>query len=389
MSQSRQEPVTEQNVKRVPGKAHRAYDYSLLFLTVFLVCFGLVMIYSTSSYNATKFYGEATYFLKKQLIFAVFGVVVMVVVSKIDYRYITHPLPAIRIKPVTVLYFLCLALQVVVLFVGEDIKGAKRWIEIPGIGSFQPSELTKICIVLLTAYLASRAPKMLNKFRGFVGVLFRVAPLIILVVIENLSTAIVLSGIVFVICFVTSKKKGYYFVVIGLGVAAVAAVFLFGEGFRMERIDAWLNVETHPKGYQTLQGLYAIASGGFLGKGLGNSVQKLGFIPESHNDMIFSVICEEMGLIGAISVLVLFLFLLWRLFVIAVNAPDLYGSLIAVGIMTQIAVQVIINVAVVTNTIPSTGIPLPFISYGGSSLVALLFEMGIALSVSNQIEYRE
>lgn len=391
MNQRRPEPVTEteQSVKRVPGRVRRAYDFSLLFLTFFLVCFGLVMIYSTSSYNATKFYGDATYFLKKQLIFAVFGIVVMWFVSHIDYRYITHPLPFIKIKPVTVLYLLCLVLQVVVLFVGEDIKGAKRWIEIPGIGSFQPSELTKICIVLLTAYLASRAPKMLNKFTGFFGVLLRVAPLIILVVIENLSTAIVLAGIVFVVCFVTSKKKGYYFVVIGLGIAAVAAVFLFGEGFRMERIDAWLNVETHPKGYQTLQGLYAIASGGILGKGLGNSVQKLGFIPESHNDMIFSVICEELGLIGAIAILLLFLLLLWRLFVIAVNAPDLYGSLIAVGVMTHIAVQVIINVAVVTNTMPSTGIPLPFISYGGSSLVALLFEMGIALGVSNQIEYRE
>ena len=391
MSQRRQEQVTEteQSVKRVPGRVRRAYDFSLLFLTFFLVCFGLVMIYSTSSYNATRYYGDATFFLKKQMIFAVFGLFVMVVVSKIDYRYLTHPLPLLPVKPVTVLYLMCLVLQSVVLFIGEDIKGAKRWIEIPGIGSFQPSELTKICIVLLTAYLASRAPKMLNKFRGFVGVLIRVAPLIVLVVIENLSTAIVLSGIVFVICFVTSKKKAYYFVVIGLGVAAVAAVFLFGEGFRMERIDAWINVETHPKGYQTLQGLYAIASGGILGKGLGNSVQKLGFIPESHNDMIFSVICEEMGLIGAIAILLLFLLLLWRLFVIAVNAPDLFGSLIAVGVMTHIAVQVIINVAVVTNTIPSTGIPLPFISYGGSSLVALLFEMGIALGVSNQIEYRE
>lgn len=393
MSQRRQLPEvveTEQSVvKRVPGKVHRAYDFSLLFLTFFLVCFGLVMIYSTSSYNATKYYGTATYFLKKQMIFAVFGMFVMIAVSKIDYRYIIHPLPGIKIRPVTVLYFMCLALQVLVLFVGEDIKGAKRWIEIPGIGTFQPSELTKICIVLLTAYLASRAPKMLNKFRGFFGVLLRVAPLIFLVVVENLSTAIVLSGIVFVICFVTSRKKGYYFIVIGLGIAAVAGVFVFGEGFRMARIDAWLNVETHPKGYQTLQGLYAIASGGIWGKGLGNSVQKLGFIPESHNDMIFSVICEEMGLVGAIAVLLLFLLLLWRLFVIAVNAPDLYGSLIAVGVMTHIAVQVIINVAVVTNTIPSTGIPLPFISYGGSSLVALLFEMGIALGVSNQIEYRE
>ena len=170
--------------------------------------------------------------------------------------------------------------------------------------------------------------------------------------------------------------------------AGVAAMIM-AEGFRGDRIDAWLNVETHPKGYQTLQGLYAISSGGILGKGLGNSVQKLGFIPESHNDMIFSVICEELGLIGAVAIILLFLLLLWRLFVIAVNAPDLYGSLIAVGVMAHIAVQVIINVAVVTNTMPSTGIPLPFISYGGSSLVTLLIEMGIALGVSNQIEYRE
>lgn len=391
MNQRKPEPVeeTEQSIKRVPGRVHRAYDYSLLFLTCFLACFGLVMIYSTSSYNATKFYGDATYFLKKQLIFTVFGLVVMILVSKIDYRYITHPIPVLKIRPVTVLYLFCLVLQVVVLFVGEDIKGAKRWIEIPGIGSFQPSELTKICIVLLTAYLVGRAPKMMNKIRGFVGVMLRVAPLIFLVLIENLSTAIVLACIVFCVCFVTSKKKSFYFVVIGLGIAGIAAVFLFGDAFRMERIDAWLNVETHPKGYQTLQGLYAIASGGILGKGLGNSVQKLGFIPESHNDMIFSVVCEELGLVGAIAVLLLFLLLLWRLFVIAVNAPDLFGSLIAVGVMTHIAVQVIINVAVVTNTIPSTGIPLPFISYGGSSLVALLFEMGIALGVSNQIEYRE
>lgn len=389
MSQKRQEVEvqTEQNHRKNTGRVRRAYDYSLLFLTIFLVCFGLVMIYSTSSYNATKYYGNATYFLKKQLIFAVFGIVVMCVVSKIDYRYITHPI--CKIRPITLLYLLCLALQSLVLVIGEDIKGAKRWIEIPGIGSFQPSELTKICIVLLTAYLASRAPKALNKFSGFVAVLLRVALLIVLVVVENLSTAIVLACIVLSICFVTSKKKLYYIVVILLGVAGIAAIFLFGEGFRISRIDAWLNVETHPKGYQTLQGLYAIASGGFLGKGLGNSVQKLGFIPESHNDMIFSVICEELGWIGAVAVLMLFLLLLWRLFVIAVNAPDLFGSLIAVGVMTHIAVQVIINVAVVTNTIPSTGIPLPFISYGGSSLVALLFEMGIALSVSNQIEYRE
>ena len=390
MSQRRQdlEGTEQNNVKRVPGKMRRAYDFSMLFLTFFLVCFGLIMIYSTSSYNATKYYGNATYFLKKQMIFAVFGMVVMVVVSKIDYHLIIKPLPLIRIKPITILYLLCTALQVLVLFIGDNIKGAKRWIEIPGIGSFQPSELTKICIVLFTAYIAYLAPKRLNRFGGFIVNFLRVAPLIGLVVVENLSTAIVLAAIFIVICFVTSQKKGYYFIA-GAGLVGAVAIFIMAEGFRGDRIDAWLNVETHPKGYQTLQGLYAIASGGILGKGLGNSVQKLGFIPESHNDMIFSVICEELGLVGAVAVILLFLLLLWRLFVIAVNAPDLYGSLIAVGVMTHIAVQVIINIAVVTNSIPSTGIPLPFISYGGSSLVALLFEMGIALGVSNQILYRE
>ena len=149
MSQRIQEPMaeTEQSVKRVPIRVRRAYDYSLLILTFFLVSFGLVMIYSTSSYNATKYYGDATYFLRKQMIFAVFGLIVMVFVSKIDYRYIIHPLPVIKVRPITVLYVLCFALQIAVLFLGEDIKGAKRWIEIPGIGSFQPSELTKICIV--------------------------------------------------------------------------------------------------------------------------------------------------------------------------------------------------------------------------------------------------
>jgi len=388
MKQTEQELNVAEPKRRERVKIHRAYDYSLLILTFFLVCFGLVMIYSTSSYNATKYYNDATLFLRKQSFFAVIGLMIMIVVSKIDYHIYIHPLPFIKIRPITLIYFFCLALQILVLFIGEDINGAKRWIEIPGIGSFQPSELTKICIVLFTAYMAYLAPNKLNSFLGFFVMLIRVLPLLGLVVAENLSTAIVLAGIFGVICFVTSKKKAYFLVVI-LGFVGALAVFIMAEGFRGARIDAWLNVETHPKGYQTLQGLYAIASGGILGKGLGNSVQKLGFIPESHNDMIFSVICEELGLVGAIAIILLFLMLLWRLFVIAVNAPDLFGSLIAVGVMAHIAVQVIINVAVVTNTIPSTGIPLPFISYGGSSLMALLVEMGIALSVSDRIEYRE
>ena len=210
------------------------------------------------------------------------------------------------------------------------------------------------------------------------------APLLGLIAKENLSTAIVIAGILVSICFVASRKK-LYFIIVGILCVAVGSLYVFGVGYRSERVDVWRNVETHPKGYQILQGLFAIASGGIFGTGLGQSMQKLGFIPEAHNDMIFTIICEELGLFGAIAVILLFVLLLWRLFIIAINAPDLFGGLIAVGIMAHIAIQVILNIAVVSNSIPSTGIPLPFISYGGTSVSVLLAEIGVALSVSNQI----
>ncbi|MFW5668397.1 MAG: FtsW/RodA/SpoVE family cell cycle protein, partial [Acetivibrio ethanolgignens] len=213
------------------------------------------------------------------------------------------------------------------------------------------------------------------------------SPLVGLVLKENMSTAIVLCGIMVGICFVGSRKKWYYFVAAFFMVLGGAAFILFGEGFRMERIMIWLDVENHEKGFQILQGLYAIASGGLTGTGLGGSMQKLGYVPEAQNDMIFSIICEELGLFGAITVILLFVLLIWRLFIISINAPDMYGGLMCTGILVHIAVQVVINIAVVTNSIPSTGIPLPFISYGGTSVAVLLAEMGLALSVSNQIKY--
>lgn len=367
-------------------KFHSYYDYSLLFLTLFLVCFGLVMIYSTSSYNASRDYGNPAFYLEKQGAFAIFGVIVMLIVSKIDYRIYITKLPILRVKPVTLLFLLCSLLQTYVLIFGKEIKGAKRWIDLGPLGSFQPSELSKIAVILFTAYIVNLSPVKLDKFKGFIRVAVFVAPLIVLVLIPNFSTALVMSAIMVAICFVASRKK-LYFLVTGFLMGGVGAAFVFGVSYRSTRIDVWRNVETHPKGYQILQGLYAIASGGIFGKGLGESMQKLGFIPESHNDMIFSVICEELGLFGAVAVILLFVLMVWRLFVIAINASDLYGGLIATGVLTHIAVQVLLNIAVVTNTIPSTGIPLPFISYGGSSLMVLLFEMGIALSVSNQIKY--
>ena len=366
-------------------KMHSYYDYSLLFLILFLVCFGLVMIYSTSSYNAQRVYGNATHYLERQALFAGAGILIMLFVSKIDYRiYITN-LPIIRIKPVTLLYFLCIGLQIYVLIFGDVINGAKRWISLGPLGSFQPSELTKIAVILFTAYVVHLAPRKLDKFLGFVRVVIFIAPLLGLIVVENFSTALVVGVIMVSICFVASKKKGY-FLISGAMFAALGTFFIFGVSYRSQRIEVWKNVETHEKGYQILQGLYAIASGGVFGKGLGESMQKLGFIPESHNDMIFSVICEELGLFGAFAVIILFILFIWRIFIVAINAPDLFGGLIATGVLAHIAVQVLINIAVVTNSIPSTGIPLPFISYGGSSVMVILFEMGIVLSISNQIK---
>lgn len=367
-------------------KFHSYYDYSLLFLTLFLVGFGLVMIYSTSSYSAQIQFDNPIYFLKKQTISVVIGIVAMLIVSRIDYRIFITKLPVIHIKPVVLLYIGAIALQIFVLFFGLDLNGAKRWISLGALGTFQPSELSKVATILFVAYMVHLAPKRLDKLTGFFRIGIYLTPLLGLIAKENLSTAIIIAGIMVAISFVASRKK-LYFIVVGLVLAAVGFAFIFFVSYRSARIDIWLNVETHEKGYQILQGLYAIASGGIFGTGLGQSMQKLGFIPESQNDMIFSIICEELGLFGAVIIITIFILLIWRLFIIAISAPDLFGGLIAVGVLAHIAIQVIINIAVVTNSIPSTGIPLPFISYGGTSVAILLAEMGIVLSVSNQIKY--
>lgn len=376
---------SRENVKK-NKKYNNYYDYSLLFLTIFLSCFGLIMIYSTSSYTAQVKFSDEAYFLKKQLVAVVAGVIAMVAVSKIDYHVLIKKLPGLPVKLVTLGYFLAIALQVYVLFFGLEFNGAKRWINLGPLGTFQPSEVSKVVAIVFVAYIVNLLPRSLNRMGGFIRIMVFMMPIIGLIAAENLSTALVVSAISVGICFVASKKKWYYFVFAIFFVAVVAAYITFGDAFRSVRIQVWLDVENHTQGFQILQGLYAIASGGLFGSGLGNSMQKLGFIPESHNDMIFAIICEELGLFGAVAVILLFVLLIWRLFIISINAPDLYGGLICTGILIHIAVQVIINVAVVSNSIPSTGIPLPFISYGGTSIAILLAEMGLALSVSNQIK---
>lgn len=360
------------------------FDYGLLFITVFLVLFGLVMIHSASSYIAQRqFNGDSMHFVKQQALAAILGFIAIFLVTRFDYRIFTKKLFKVRL--VWLIYVACTFLVIAAIAIGSEVNGKKRWLKLGPI-SFQPSELGKISLIFLVAFMISKSPQMVNTFRGLVVLGFTVLPMIGFVCKENMSTAIIMVLIVLGICFIASEKSHYY---LGAGalLATLAVIYLkFGNtGYRMERIEIWMNVETHAKGHQIRQGLYAIASGGLFGNGIGKSVQKLGYLPEPYNDMIFAIICEELGMIGAFAVIMLFMLMAYRIYVIAINAPDLFGSLICAGVFIQITVQALMNVAVVTNTTPSTGVALPFVSYGGTSLSILLLEVGLVLNVSNRI----
>ena len=357
---------TQQRVQRKIAVSQKYFDYTLLFVVVFLVCFGLVMIYSTSSYSATIEEGDSLYYLKRQALFAAAGFAAIFVITRFDYHTWT--------KFLFFAYIVAIILQVLVFVpgIGVEVNGSRRWIKIIS-NSFriQPSEIGKLVLIMFLAYVCSITVNQLKIFWGIVKVMALALPIIVLVVITNLSTAIVLTGITFVIVFVASDRYKPFIAMIGIvAVGGMAGLML--QGYRMQRIEAWLNVETSDYAYQTRQALYAIGSGGLFGKGLGNSIQKLSYLPEAHNDMIFSIICEELGLFGAVAVILLFALLLWRCMVIANNAPDLYGALIVIGVMTQIGLQTLINIAVSTNSMPNTGIPMPFISYGGTAIIFLL-----------------
>ena len=369
------------------------FDYSLLFIVFFLLGFGLIMIYSASSYEAYEEYGDAAYYLKRQLMAAILGLALMTIVANIPYHFWER---------FAVLGYLVSAAMIPVVLtpLGVESHGARRWIRIPGIGfNLQPAEVAKLCMILFLATLVCRMGKSVRTLKGFFLMVCIPLPIVIMVwkITDNLSSAIIIMGISLLMVFVASPdyKK---FVLMGLaGVAAVALIVFMivnadsVEGFRSERILAWLDPESYSqdKGFQTIQALYAIGSGGIWGKGLGQSMQKLSFLPEAQNDMIFSIICEELGLFGAICVILMFILLLWRMMIIANNAPDLFGSMLVVGVIGHIAIQAILNIAVVTNTIPNTGISLPFISYGGSSVMFLLIEIGLVLSVAKRIQLKE
>ena len=357
------------------GDTKESIDYVLLILVLLLVVFGLVVLYSTSAYNGRVKFADPAYYLRKQFFATSIGLFSMYLVSCMDYRRFQNY--------AWIGYGIALMLSTAVLFVGREYNGSKRWLAL-GPLSFQPSEYAKLAVVVLLAAIVSRNASHMKSWKYMFLVILLILPVVGLVGSNNLSTAIIILGIAVILIFVANPRFLPFLWIGGTGVGFIG-IFLSLESYRLERLAIWRNPELYEKGYQTMQGLYAIGSGGLFGVGLGESMQKLGFVPEAQNDMIFSIICEELGLTGAVAVLVIFGLLIWRLMVIATWTKDLFGALLAAGVMGHIMIQVILNVAVVTNTIPNTGITLPFVSYGGTSVVFFMVEVGVYLSVSRGV----
>lgn len=382
----------KKNAKVKIEKTLKHYDYNLLAVVIILICFGLVMLYSASSYEAAELTGNDMYYLTRQAAISAGAIAFAVAVSKIDYHFF--------LKLSAALYFISLLLMAAVKYspLGIEYNGARRWLGTESF-QFQPSEIAKIAVILFVTTQIIRMGWDFYRLKGVMTVFFYgfLQAFGAYYFTDNLSTAIIIMAIDVLMIFVAHPKtRPFLIVFVILVVVVIAAVFILsqyassGDGFRVRRVLTWLDPEKYSEygGFQVLQGLYAIGSGGFFGKGLGNSTQKLSAIPEAQNDMIFSVICEELGLFGAIILLLLFGYLLYRLMWIAQNAADLQGCLIASGVFIHISLQVVLNICVVLNVIPTTGVTLPFVSYGGTSVLFLMAEIGLALGVANRIEIK-
>ncbi len=361
-----------------------ALDIPFLVILLLLLCYGLIMLFSAGYAVALYRRGDAYTYIRPQLLFAVLGVIAMYAASFIDY-HIWHKLawPMMGVS---------LVLLTIVLFMPE-YNGCKRWIVLPGLGTLQPSEIAKFSVVLVFSHIISLNHDRMKTFSTGVlpfGVILGVVTVLMLLE-PHLSGTLLILGIGAVLMFVGGTGLKWFGLAGGAAAGAIAAaVVLLPElvPYATDRLESWQNPFADPlgEGHQTIQSLYAIASGGLAGLGLGNSRQKYLYVPEPQNDFIFSILCEELGFVGAALVILLFLLLLLRGLSIAVRARDRFGALLVVGFVVQVILQAVLNIAVVTNTIPNTGISLPFFSSGGTSLMMLLGEMGIVLSVSRQAD---
>ena len=355
-------------------------DLTFMFLVLILLAIGLIMLFSASYASAYYETGNSFYYISRQLLFAIVGIIGMFVVANIDY-HILH-------RFAFLIYIGTVFLLILVLFV-HTREDARRWIPL-GFTTFQPSELAKFAVVLIFAHLLStNYDKMKDPNYGVWPFLALMGIVVLLMLLEpHLSGTILILSIGIIMMFVGGTDLKW-FMIGGLLLAAAVVVIVLIPGvipYAMSRIQHWRDpwIDPQGKGFQTIQSLYAIGSGGLMGVGIGNSRQKHLYLPEPQNDFIFSVVCEELGFIGATLIILVFVLLIWRGYVIAMRCRDRFGSMLAIGLTTQVGVQTILNIAVVSNTIPNTGISLPFFSSGGTALVMLLAEMGVILSVSRQ-----
>ena len=360
----------------------QSFDMPFLIILMLILVVGLISLFSASyAYSYYWNSGDSFFYIKRQLLFALLGVIVMLVVSTIDYHILHH-----FAIPLMVISYILLG---VVLMLPSSI-GVHRWIRLPGL-QFQPSEIAKFALILLFSHLISINHKKMKTFSaGYLPFILILGITCGLVFIEpHLSGTILLLGIGIIMMYVGGTRLLYLLGTLGMGGGAVFYM-IFIQGYEQDRINVWLDpinayISNSDEAWQTVQSLYAIGSGGLMGQGLGNSRQKHLFLPEPQNDFIFSVVCEELGFIGAVLIIILFALLVWRGITIGMKSPDKFGSMLAIGLTVQVGVQAIMNIAVVTNAIPNTGISLPFFSYGGTSLVMLLAQMGVVLSISRNV----
>ncbi len=376
-------------------RREQQFDYTLLLVTIFLLAFGMIMVFSTGSVSS-----ESSSDVLVQGIAAVLGIVGILVLIFLPINWIKN-IYLIGYVLSNVLFFILL------FYGGTKSHGATRWLPIKITGSLtlsvQPAEIAKLALILFLAVMISKIGDGMNRFRSNLLLLGLTMPLCleILLITSDLSSTIIVFGIAFLMLFVANKKYwGFILSAVGVLIAAAGIVAYTvlkyanssdDKSYRFERILAWLDPSKYAgeSGMQTIQSLYAIGSGGIFGKGLGESMQKWGTLPEAHNDMIFAIVCEELGFIGGLAIIILFILLIWRMMVIAQNTTDLFGAMLVVGVMSHFAIQVLINIAVVTNTIPNTGVTLPFISAGGTSVLFSLVEIGLVLRISRGIYMKE
>lgn len=360
-------------------------DWQVLAVVLVLVIFGLIMLYSVSSYNAQVKFGSSTYFLVRQLMATGIGIAGLVAATLIPYD-------VWRTKLTNFIYAASIiSIFLVLTSIGIESNGAKRWIDIK-IFTLQPAEIVKAAVILMLAKLIAQYKDRLKNIKafGFVLAFDALAAGLVGVITDDLGTAVIIFGIGLIMLYIVAPEKKFVWWTVA-AVIVLGIIFVVSAPFRMNRIKAWLNVEAYAQdeSYQIMQALYAIGNGGLLGKGLGKSTQKMGFVPESQNDMIFSIIVEELGILGGIALLLLFALLIWRLWKLYKGTDDLFGRLIVAGIIAHIGLQTFINTAVVTSLIPNTGVPLPFISYGGSSIIMILVEIGLAMSVARGRSFKK